>query len=289
MTIGNLSLGSHTKFNGFNDAMHTSNSSRQFFAAKSMNRYLLDAICHDEFELVYQPQTDMSGHHVVAVEALLRWNSSKLGDVPPAYFIPLAEKSGLILEIGKLVIEKACVQAALWKRQYSNIIRIAVNVSYMQVHDDAIVEHIESCLKKYELDVSSIEIELTESSLVKDTSKVISVLNDLKDMGIRTAIDDFGTGYSSLSYLASMPFSLIKIDRSFISLLGVNSANTAITESIIELSKKLKMQVLAEGVETEMQKNILLNSECDLMQGNLFCCPVSADRIPEIVGMESVN
>ena len=289
MTTGNLSLSRYTGFNGQNVGISSSKPSARFITDTSMNRYLLDAIYHDEFELVYQPQADIYGYQVVGVEALLRWNSAKLGYVPPADFIPLAEKSGLILEIGKLVIEKACVQAAKWKKQYSSSLRIAVNVSYMQVHDDAIVKHIESCLKKYNLDVSALEIELTESSLVKDTSKVISVLNDLKDMGIRTAIDDFGTGYSSLSHLASMPFNLIKIDRSFISLLGVNSANTAVTEFIIELSKKLKMEVLAEGVETEMQKNILLNGECDLIQGNLFCCPVSADRVPEIVGMKNTD
>jgi len=289
MTRGNLSLSRYTGFNGQNVAISSSKPSTRFTTDTSMNRYLLDAIYHDEFELVYQPQVEIYGHQVVGVEALLRWKSAKLGYVPPGDFIPLAEKSGLILEIGKLVIEKACMQAAIWKKQYSSSVRIAVNVSYMQVHDDAIVKHIESCLKKYNLDVSTLEIELTESSLVKDTSKVISVLNDLKDMGIRTAIDDFGTGYSSLSHLASMPFNLIKIDRSFISLLGVNAANTAVTESIIELSKKLKMEVLAEGVETEMQKNILLGGECDFIQGNLFCCPVSADRVPEIVGMKNTD
>ena len=289
MTIGNLSISSYTGFNRFSDFMRSSSlssSSRQFVSDKSMNKYLLDAICHDEFELVYQPQTDIFGHNVVGVEALLRWNSSKLGCVSPSVFIPLAEKTGLILDIGKLVIDKACAQAAIWKKRYSSNIRIAVNVSYMQVHDNSIVQYIESCLNKYELDKDALEIELTESSLITDKSKVIRVLNELKDIGIRTAIDDFGTGYSSLSYLASMPFSLIKIDKSFISLLGVNAATTAITQSIIELSKKLEMDVLAEGVETLQQKSILIQSECDFMQGNLFCCAVGAEKIPEIAGLD---
>jgi len=286
MTIGSLSLSSYSGFNRFSEFMCSSSSSHQFLSAKSMNRHLLDAICHDEFELVYQPQTDIFGHTVVGVEALIRWNSSEFGCVSPSDFIPLAEKSGLILDIGKLVIDKACAQAAIWKNKYSRNIRIAVNISYMQVHDNSIVEYIESCLNKYELDVDALEIELTESSLITDTSKVIRVLNELKDIGIRTAIDDFGTGYSSLSYLASMPFSLIKIDRSFVSLLGINPATTTITQSIIELSKKLKMEVLAEGVETLKQKSILIQSECDFMQGNLFSCPVRAEKIPEIAGLD---
>jgi len=286
MTRSNLSLGSFTGFNRFSDFMYSSSSTRPFLSNKSMNKHLLDAICHDEFELVYQPQTDIFGHNVVGVEALVRWNSSALGMVSPSIFIPLAEKSGLISDIGKLVIDKACAQAAIWKRRYSSNLRIAVNVSYIQVHDKSIVQFIESCLNKYELDIDALEIELTESSLITDTSKVIRVVNELKDIGIRTAIDDFGTGYSSLSYLASMPFSLIKIDRSFISLLGENMATTAITQSIIELSKKLEMEVLAEGVETLKQKSILIQSECGFMQGNLFSCPVTAEKIPHIAGLK---
>jgi len=286
MTIGNLALIRHINQSGSTLSSYTSTPINHSLTKSSMKRHLLDAICYDEFDLVYQPQTDISGHLVVGVEALLRWNSPALGPVLPTEFIPLAEESGLILDIGKLVIEKACAQASLWEKQYGKSVRIAINVSYVQVHDAAIVEFIQSCLSKYSLSVSALEIELTESSLIKDTSKVIGVLNDFKDLGIRTAIDDFGTGYSSLSYLASMPFSLIKIDRSFISQLGSNATNTIITESIIELSKKLNMEVLAEGVETELQKRFLIENSCDLMQGNLFSCPVSADKIPALAGMQ---
>ena len=251
-----------------------------------LKRQLLNAIAYDEFELVYQPQIEISGQQVIGVEALLRWNSPEFGAISPEYFIPAAEELNLISELGNLVIDKACKQASLWKKLYSSDIRIAVNVSYMQVHNNKIVDFVASCISKYGIGTSAFEIELTESSLVKDQAKVIRVLNQFKEMGVRTAMDDFGTGYSSLSYLASMPFDMIKIDKSFIDLLGVNSANTVITEAIIEMSKKLKMEVLAEGVETERQRNILLKSKCDLIQGNLFSRPISADMIPDVTGMK---
>ena len=250
-----------------------------------LKRQLLNAIAYDEFELVYQPQIEITGQQVIGVEALLRWNSPEFGVISPKYFIPAAEELNLISELGNLVIDKACKQASLWKNQYTSDIRIAVNVSYMQVHNNQIIDFVASSISKYGIEKSAFEIELTESSLIKDQAKVIRVLNQFKEMGVRTAMDDFGTGYSSLSYLASMPFDMIKIDRSFISLLGVNSANTVITETIIEMSKKLKMEVLAEGVETERQRNILLKSQCDLIQGNLISRPVSADKIPDVAGM----
>lgn len=275
-------------FTGFFDSFKTMRIPDLFFKPNNksyLKNQLLNAISYDEFELVYQPQIEISGQHVIGVEALLRWNSPEFGVIFPEYFIPATEEFNLISELGNLVIDKACKQASLWKNQYTTDIRIAVNVSYMQVHNNQIVEFVESCMGKYGIEKSLIEIELTESSLIKDQAKVIQVLNEFKEMGIRTAMDDFGTGYSSLSYLASMPFDMIKIDRSFINLLGVNSANTVITESIIEMSKKLKMEVLAEGVETEKQRNILLKSKCDFMQGNLISRPVSADRIPAVVGM----
>ncbi|MCW8933593.1 MAG: EAL domain-containing protein [Gammaproteobacteria bacterium] len=275
-------------FTGFPGSFKTMRITDLFLKSDNkpyLKQQLLNAISYDEFELVYQPQIEIMGQRVIGVEALLRWNSPEFGVIFPEYFIPAAEKFNLISELGNLVIDKACKQASLWKKQYSSGIRIAVNVSYMQVHNKQIVDFVGSCISKYDIDKSSLEIELTESCLIKDQAKVIRVLNEFKELGIRTAMDDFGTGYSSLSYLASMPFDMIKIDRSFINLLGVNSANTVITETIIEMSKKLKMEVLAEGVETVKQRNILLTSQCDLIQGNLVCRPVSADRIPAIAGM----
>ena len=148
-----------------------------------LKRQLLNAIAYDEFELVYQPQIEISGQQVIGVEALLRWNS-------PEYFIPAAEELNLISELGNLVIVKACKQASFWKKQYTSDIRIAVNVSYMQVHNNQIVDFVASCISKYGIEKSAFEIELTESSLIKDQTKVIRVLNQFKEMGVRTAMDD---------------------------------------------------------------------------------------------------
>lgn len=251
----------------------------------SLKRALEAAIYDDEFELVYQPQTDMTGQNMMGVEALLRWHSAELGTVSPDKFIPLAEKHKLIEDLGNLVIEKACQQASIWNKQHSKDIRIAINVSYQQVHSTKIVKLLESCMNKYRINANNLEIELTESTLIKDQKMVKNVLNQFKEIGIRTAMDDFGTGYSSLSYLASLPFDMVKIDRSFISMIGLKNSSTAIAEAIIQMCKKLNMDVLAEGVETTLQQNVLINNQCDFMQGNLISEPVSADEITTIAGM----
>lgn len=255
------------------------------YQKRVIKRLLLEALAHDEFELVYQPQTEICGNQVIGVEALLRWNSVEFGVVSPLDFIPVAEEVGIIHDLGEMVIEKACQQAAFWKTQYNSTLRMAVNVSYLQLHENNIVEYVQSCISQYDLDKYALEIELTESSLIKNKTRVINVLHQFKEMGVRIAMDDFGTGYSSLSYLASMPFDMIKIDKSFIDLLGKSSSNTVVTEAIIQMSKKLNMQVLAEGVETEAQRKILKLIQCDLLQGNLISQPVSAQALPDVTGM----
>ncbi len=246
---------------------------------------MLDAISSDEFFVVYQPQAEITGNSVIGIEALLRWNSARFGCVSPAEFIPVAEDLNLISEIGEIVIRKSCEQLSRWKTEYKSNIRLAINVSCMQAHSYRVIETFEHYLELNGLKPSDLEIELTESTLIKDKTKVINILNEFRSMGIRTAIDDFGTGYSSLSHLASMPFDLLKIDRSFINKLGIDNAHTTITRSIIQMAKSLEMEVLAEGVETELQKKILEDNMCDLIQGNLISVPVSADKIPVLTGM----
>lgn len=245
---------------------------------------LQEAIARDEFELVYQPQIELTGQKVVCVEALLRWHSQDYGAVYPDQFIPLMERHGLMAELGNMVIEKACKQLNDWGREYSSQVRVAVNISSLQLHNFEIVDFVETCTDKYDVDRSSLEFELTESSLVKDLGLASKVLNRFKALGIRIAIDDFGTGYSSLSYLANLPFDMVKIDRSFIARLGDCEISTAIIESVIELSKKLNMQVIAEGVETEAQRELLKLYNCDLIQGDLVSEPVPADRLHQLSG-----
>jgi len=258
-------------------------ATRNMFTVKGR---LQEAIARDEFELVYQPQTELIGEKVVCVEALLRWHSQDYGAIFPDQFIPLMERHGLMAELGNMVIEKACQQLNDWGRDYSSQVRVAVNISSLQLHNFEIVDFVETCIEKYDLDRSSLEFELTESALVKDLGLASKVLNRFKDLGIRTAIDDFGTGYSSLSYLANLPFDMVKIDRSFIARLGDCEISTAIIESVIELSKKLNMQVIAEGVETEAQRELLKLYNCDLIQGDLVSEPVSADRLHQLSGFQ---
>lgn len=248
-----------------------------------LKRTFTDAIERDEFQLVYQPQTDSRDSQVVGVEALLRWHSPEYGDISPVEFIPIIEQLDLISEVGDIVIHKSCEQLAYWKAKHDTDLRMAINVSYMQVHSRKIIQTFEDCMTKYGIQSRELEIELTESSLIRDKSIVINILKSIKDMGIRTAIDDFGTGYSSLNHLASMPFDLLKIDRSFIARVGKDKACTTITESIISMAKNLEMDVLAEGVETEQQLGFLTRNGCDLLQGNYISRPVDASEIPDFV------
>lgn len=242
----------------------------------SIKRLLDDAISNDEFTLVYQPQSDISTHKIVGAEALLRWDSAKFGQISPVDFISVAEATGFIQDLGGFVIEKACEQAAYWNEILSDKFRIAINVSSLQLENDNFVNIIESCLQKYNLDATSLEIELTESLLIEDKDRVIRVLHNLNEIGVRTVMDDFGTGYSSLNYLASMPLKMLKIDQSFVSMLGKSEANSTITQMIIQMAKKLDMDVLAEGVETAYQNKILKAYDCDYIQGRLISMPMSS-------------
>lgn len=240
---------------------------------------LRKAIEKDELELYYQPQINLINNKITGLEALLRWNSSAYGSVSPAEFIPLAEESGLIVPIGDFVIDKACQQAAQWQQAGYRTIRVAVNMSAKQVHRRNLVNYIKDCLDKYRLNPSGFEIELTETALAQDIGITTELLHHLKDVGVRTAIDDFGTGYSSLSYLSQLPFDVLKIDRSFIQSLDGVKSSSRLVEAIISMGKGLNLEVLAEGVETNQQKQYLGNNFCDTIQGYLFSKPQSASNI----------
>ncbi len=277
---GACSIFSNLAGRGFREESYARHSDMRW-----VRRMLETAIENDEFELVYQPQADTCGQKIVGVEALLRWHSAEHGTIAPCDFIPVAEKLELISDIGDMVINKASAQLHQWKQNYGTHLRMAVNVSYMQVHSHRVIDTLDACMRRYQLQAGDLEVEMTESSLVEDKRFVIMILNEMKEMGVRTAIDDFGTGYSSLNHLARMPFDLLKIDKSFIAELGQNRATTTITESIISMAKKLGMDVLAEGVETPQQLKHLGVSECDLIQGNFICQPVSPAQIPVMTGM----
>lgn len=244
---------------------------------------LRDALKKKELFLVYQPIIDLKKNTLVGFEALLRWNSHLLGQVLPANFITMAEENGLIIDIGKWVLEKACEQAIVWhKKGYKNL-SMAVNISGRQFRQANLPEIIEEALKNSRLPANYLELEFTESLLIEDVEHSIDTIHKLKDMGLKLVIDDFGTGYSSLSYLKQFSVNKLKIDRSFISELVNKENDAAIAKAIIDLGHSLNLEVLAEGVETEMQKDFILNLGGDYAQGYYFKPPSVPDDLKEFL------
>ena len=241
------------------------------------------AIERKEFFLVYQPQMNIGTGRITGLEALLRWQHPELGLVPPDKFIPTAEKSGLILSIGEWVLRTACAQAKKWQDEGLRAVSVAVNVSAVQFRQENFRKLIGKVLLETGLASQYLELELTESVLLSDEDMTLSVLQDLKAMGLKLAIDDFGTGYSSLSYLKRFPISKLKIDRSFIRDVAVNPDDAAITTAIIAMAKQLKLKVIAEAVEDEAQLLFLRENHCDEIQGYYFCKPLAVDAVADFL------
>jgi diguanylate cyclase (GGDEF)-like protein/PAS domain S-box-containing protein len=234
------------------------------------------AIEKEELELHYQPIVDTSSGKIIAAEALIRWNHPTLGRIPPDKFIGLAEETGLIIPIGEWVLETACRQNQEWQQSGLAPIRISVNISVRQFQDPRFVETVKEIIKRSKLDPVFLELEITESSLMHNLEKTRETLHLLSQNGIRFSIDDFGTGYSSLSYLKRFSIDTLKIDRSFIKDIIQDSDDRAITTAVIAMAHSLKLQVVAEGVETREQLECLRGLQCDFLQGYLFCRPVPA-------------
>ena len=242
---------------------------------------LRHAVDRNELFLVYQPQMDMATGQIVGVEALLRWQHPELGLVPPDRFIGIAESSGLIVPIGEWVLRTACAQARKWQDEGLPAVPVAVNVSAVQFRQDGFRDLIMRVLRDTGLPPQYLELELTESLLLTNADVMFSVLRELNEMGLKLAIDDFGTGYSSLSYLRQFPVEKLKIDRSFIKNVAVNSGDAAITTAIIGMGKSLGLKVIAEGVENEEQMAFLREHHCDEIQGYYFSRPISPSEIAE--------
>ncbi|QDQ40879.1 EAL domain-containing protein [Legionella geestiana] len=254
---------------------------RRVINSMQLDSALRDALKREEFFLVYQPLIDLKQDKVVGVEALIRWQSHLLGQVPPLDFIGMAEENGLIIPIGEWVLEEACLQTVRWHKQGYKDMTVAVNISGRQFRQTRLPELIASILARTGLPPRCLELELTESLLVEDVQNAVEIMYQLKDMGVRIVIDDFGTGYSSLSYLKQFPVDKLKIDRSFISEIASNENDAAISRAIINLGHSLNLQVLAEGVETALQKDFILNHGCDFAQGYYFKPPHKPDVIDE--------
>lgn len=246
-----------------------------------MEKEIRRALIADEFILHYQPQIDLDDGSVVGVEALVRWIHPERGMIPPDQFIPIAEDSGLILPLGHLVLVHACRWAKSWQDAGNKPLQVAVNLSAVQFNDPKLVDNVAATLEQTGLSAEYLELELTESLLMKHADATVETLNELHNLNIELAIDDFGTGYSSLSYLKRFPVSKIKIDRSFVNDITTDKDDAIIAQTVIGLGHSLGMKVIAEGVETQEQLDFLKFNECDEVQGYFTGRPMPAEQLEE--------
>jgi diguanylate cyclase (GGDEF)-like protein/PAS domain S-box-containing protein len=275
----------HAKDNGRNTyRVYEPEMNRRVINHMQLDNALRDALKNHELFLVYQPLIDLKQSKVIGFEALMRWHSKTLGLVSPVDFIPMAEENGLILEMGEWAMQEACQQMKTWQKMGLKNLSVAVNISGRQFRQNNLPEMIARVLKNTGLQAKYLELELTESLLIEDIDHVVETMYALKDMGTKLVIDDFGTGYSSLSYLKQFPVDKLKIDRSFISEMATNPNDAAIAKAIINLGHSLNIQVLAEGIENEFQRDFVVSHGCDFAQGYLYKAPDLPDKIFEFLG-----
>jgi len=254
-------------------------ASRRLALETSLRR----AIQHEEFLIHYQPRVSVDSLQITGVEALVRWQHPKLGLVSPAEFIPLAEDTGLIVPIGEWVMRNACLQNKRWQNEGFAPIQMAVNISARQFHDQDVTRMVVRILEETGLTPKYLELEITESSIMRNADLAANVLNRLKGMGINISIDDFGTGYSSLAALKRLPIDALKIDQSFVRDATTDPDDASLVMAIITLGHNLRLKVIAEGVQTEEQLRFLNLLRCDEIQGYLFSKPLHADGMSSLL------
>ncbi len=247
-----------------------------------IEKRLRTALIENQFHLVYQPQIDLRQKRVVGVEALIRWQDRVLGVVPPSEFIPIAEETGLIIDIGEWVIEESCLQANKWKEEGLTL-RMSVNISPVQFQHREFLDNVKATLSTTQMDPAFLNIEITENQLLYHLSKGHLILEKLKKQGVQISIDDFGTGYCTYSYLKKFPIDTLKIDQSFIQDLSIHANDEAIVTSIIDLARNLNINVIAEGVESREVMSFLDDSNCNEMQGYFYCKPLMADDVKQFL------
>jgi len=262
----------------YNDKMNTS-----AFQKMTLESNLHKALERDEFSLYYQPKIDVASGSTIGVEALIRWRHPDLGLVSPAEFIPMAEESGLIVPIGEWVLDSACAQLRAWQEDGLTPVPVAVNLSAKQFHQQNIAAIVMRALQDHGVDPRLLELEITESTAMRNAEATGTTLRNLKALGVRIAIDDFGTGYSSLSYLKRFPIDSLKIDRSFVTELPGNQDDATIAQAIITMAHALRLKVIAEGVETEAQLEFLTANGCDEIQGYYFSRPLPAEQCTQLL------
>jgi EAL domain-containing protein (putative c-di-GMP-specific phosphodiesterase class I) len=244
---------------------------------------LQHALSLNQLELHYQPVVRLSGREILGVEALVRWNHPTRGLIPPVQFIPVAEETGLIIPMGRWILETACYEGVRLQERFTRDepLTMSVNLSVRQLQSETLVADVRSALSLTGLPASSLVLEITESLMLTDTDFAMQQLHDLKGLGIRLAMDDFGTGYSSLSYLSRFPVDILKMDRSFVG----SEDNEALTSAIIALGTSLSLEVVAEGIELAEQANSLEELGCELGQGYLFARPMDAAALSSFLAL----
>ena len=265
-------------FQFYTEAMNKASEER-FLLENSMRK----ALQNNEIQLYYQPQVSVMSGQIVGMEALIRWQHPEKGFISPASFIPIAEESGLIVQIGEWVIQEACRQSACWKKKGFRPVRISVNVSAKQLQEETLIDVIQKNLQLYGIDNNALGVELTETAIILEPDIALARLEQIKSLGIKLSMDDFGTGYSSLSYLKRYPIDTLKIDQAFIRSVTVDNEDGALVKAIIAMAHALGMDVVAEGVELQEQLEFLGVHGCDTMQGYLFSRPVPAAELEKLL------
>lgn len=277
-----VALASARQQGGDNYQFYRADMNDQALKRLGLENSLRRAVEHDEFVVYYQPQINSSTEQIVGMEALVRWQHPELGLISPMEFILLAEETGLIVPLGEWVLRTACAQNKAWQEAGFAPLQMSVNFSPRQFQQPGLVEQVRRALNETGLDPRYLEMELTESSIMKDAQLTVRTLRQLKETGVQVSIDDFGTGYSSLSYLKRFPVDILKIDISFVRNSTTDPKDAAIVRAIITLAHSLNLKVIAEGVETEEQLRFLRSLGCDEVQGYLFGMPLPAQALRQI-------
>lgn len=270
----------HAKREGGNDyCFNTKDQNKQLNRTYEIESNIKNALTNHEFYMVYQPLINLNNNQIVGMEALIRWNNKKLGVVSPGEFIPVLEKSGSIVPVGKWILETVCKQMKNWQENGIVFERISVNVSPIQLKNRSFIKDLQEILNNTEMDPSYIELEITEGTILEVNDSAI-ILQNLQDLGVKISIDDFGTGYSSLSYLKELPINTLKIDKSFIRDLDINGE--IIANTIINMGKNLRFRVIAEGIENKEQLTYLQRQKCHEGQGYYFSKPVRSEETTKL-------
>lgn len=266
------------RYNFYSPAMQEDVRERLFLETDLRN-----AVIRKEFVLHYQPKVSCASGRIVGVEALIRWQHPRRGLVQPDQFIPLLEETGLVVNVGRWVLETACRQALLWQEAGFNLPSVSVNLSARQLQSDTLLDDVAKTIAASGLPPACLDLEITESMLMQNAEQAILTLNGLKAMGVTLSLDDFGTGYSSLAYLKRFPLDAVKVDRSFVRDIVADSDDASITRAVITMAHHLKLKVVAEGVETAEQLAMLISHQCDVIQGYFFARPLAVDAMSELL------